>query len=103
MTAINYLRTIEKEITEKANKNYQTEDGRRIHEITEKVLKEITTNNDNLTIRELNGEIIISTYHTYYQIFVKIVAGRGRQAKNKRNDRINEIWNNILNEINNAK
>ena len=100
MTAINYLRKIEKEIASKSNKTYRTTDGRTIHEITKKAFEEIITNNDNLRIRELNGETIISTFHTYYQIYVKIIAGRGRTMKNTRNERINEIWNNILNELN---
>ena len=100
MTAINYLRKIEKEITEKANRTYCTKDGRTVHEINKKAFDEIIMNNDNLKIRELSGETIINTYHTYYQIYCKIIAGRGRTTKNTRNERINEIWNNILNELN---
>lgn len=101
MTNINYLRKIENEITKKANRNYISDDGRKIHEMSESKLNEIISGCENLSVRELNGETIITMSHTYYQIYVKIVAGRGRPKKEARDKRINEIWNNILNEISN--
>ena len=103
MTAINYLRNIEKEITTMANANYMSDDGRKIHELTSKQLNGIINTYNNLHIRELGDETIITTDHTYYQIFIKVVAGRGRCKKHMRDERINEIWNNIINELNNTK
>lgn len=102
MTNINYLRKIEKKIEENANMNYRSSDGRKIHEITESKLNEIISDCESISMRELNGEKIITMNNTYYQIFVKVVAGRGRPRKTTtaRDQRINEIWANILKEIN---
>lgn len=102
MTAINYLRSIEKQIAEKSDVIYISDDGRRIHRISEKNLNDILANNANIYTRQLNGETIINTPHTYYQIYTKVVSKRGRSRKNtpEREAEIKRIWESWKKELN---
>jgi hypothetical protein len=65
------MRKIEKEVAKVAESTTMV-DGRRVYEITESNLNQITTKYENLRIRELGGETIINTNHTYYQIYTKV-------------------------------
>lgn len=72
MAAINYLRKLEKEIATAATATIN-DSGRRVYEITEAALNAITAKYENLIVNQIvNNETRITTYHTYYQIFVKI-------------------------------
>lgn len=47
-----------------------------------------------------NSVTMVFARHTYERFYVEFKeAGRGRPKRNAREERINEIWNNILNEI----
>lgn len=72
MTAINYLRKLEKEIATVSTATIN-DSGRRVYEITETALNAITAKYENLIVNQIvNNETRITTYHTYYQVFVKI-------------------------------
>ena len=74
MAAINYLRKLEKEIATAATATIN-DSGRRVYEITEAALNAITAKYENLIVNQIvNNETRITTYHTYYQIFVKNVS-----------------------------